>query len=111
MRFPLEVFEDITCLCLLRANVKLWHISNIAFLFDAWSQVVAHLEDDTVGGLETLVTRMLEADPNFRKYLMNLFLIVSNVTLQLKVFTAAVFCAYIFKYVTLVHVVSSTVLS
>ncbi|XP_020625456.1 tetratricopeptide repeat protein 38-like [Orbicella faveolata] len=37
-----------------------------AKMFDATiSQVVAHLEDDTVGGLETSVTRMLEADPNF----------------------------------------------
>ncbi|XP_022806071.1 tetratricopeptide repeat protein 38-like, partial [Stylophora pistillata] len=37
-----------------------------AKMFDAsLTQVVAHLDDDSVGGLQNSVTRMLEADPDF----------------------------------------------
>ena len=39
----------------------------IDFISHAWFKVVSHLEDDAIGGLEASVTRMLEADPNFRK--------------------------------------------
>ena len=31
-------------------------------------KVVAHLEDDSVGGMENSVTRMLQADPDFGKH-------------------------------------------
>ena len=49
-----------------------------SFLMLGFSQqVIAHLEDDTVGGLEASVTRMLEADPNFRKYFIH-FLIFNS---------------------------------
>ena len=50
------------------ANVKLWYICNVDFISHAWFKVITHLEDDTIGGLEASVTRMLEADPNFRNY-------------------------------------------
>nr|XP_058953015.1 tetratricopeptide repeat protein 38-like isoform X2 [Pocillopora verrucosa] len=37
-----------------------------AKMFDAsLTQVVAHLEDDSVGGLQNSITRMLQADPDF----------------------------------------------
>lgn len=45
------------------------------FLSNALFQFVTHLEDDTIGGLEASVTRMLEADPDFRKYTMNFLLV------------------------------------
>lgn len=40
----------------------------IFLISNALFQFVTHLEDDTIGGLEASVTRMLEADPDFRKY-------------------------------------------
>ena len=40
-------------------------------------KVVAHLEDDSVGGLQNSITRMLQADPDFgEQILLWLFRIV-----------------------------------
>lgn len=52
----------------------------VAFLSNALFQFVTHLEDDTIGGLEASVTRMLEADPDFRKYAMNSLIFISHFT-------------------------------
>ena len=36
-------------------------------------QVIAHADDQTVGGLEGSVSKMLQADPDFRKNLFFMF--------------------------------------
>ena len=37
-------------------------------------KVVAHLEDDSVGGLQNSITRMLQADPDFGKHHLIIFI-------------------------------------
>ena len=39
-------------------------------------KVVAHLEDDSVGGLQNSITRMLQADPDFGKFILSKFFII-----------------------------------
>ena len=42
-------------------------------------KVVAHLEDDSVGGLQNSITRMLQADPDFGEFILsNFFIIIPN---------------------------------
>ena len=36
-------------------------------------KVVAHLEDDSVGGLQYSITRMLQADPDFGEFISSKF--------------------------------------
>ena len=36
-------------------------------------KVVAHLEDDSVGGLQNSITRMLQADPDFGEFILSKF--------------------------------------
>lgn len=36
-------------------------------------KVVAHLEDDSVGGLQNSITRMLQADPDFGEFISSKF--------------------------------------
>ena len=36
-------------------------------------KVVAHLEDDSVGGLQNSITRMLQADPDFGEFILGKF--------------------------------------
>ena len=39
-------------------------------------KVVAHLEDDSVGGLQNSITRMLQADPDFGEFILSKFFII-----------------------------------
>ena len=36
-------------------------------------KVVAHLEDDSVGGLQNSINRMLQADPDFGEFILSKF--------------------------------------
>ena len=62
------------------SNLLWWLTSLIDLLVDnlllcllVLSQVIAYADDGNVGGLEGSVTRMLEADPQFRNYLLPSF--------------------------------------
>ena len=41
-------------------------------------KVVAHLEDDSVGGLQNSVTRMLQADPDFGEFILSKFFLARS---------------------------------